>query len=41
MEGVNVDEELISITQYQNYYAANAKTISAMDEMFKTVLGML
>lgn len=41
MEGVNIDEELINITLYQNYFAANSKAISTLDKMFDSVLQML
>lgn len=41
LEGVNVDEELINVTMLQNYFAANSKTISVMNEMFETIINLL
>lgn len=37
---VNKDEELVKLLEYQAAYAANAKVISAMNEMFDTILRM-
>lgn len=36
--GVNLDEELSQLIVIQTAYAASAKTISAIDDMFKTLL---
>ncbi len=41
IEGVNLDEELITITALQNYYAANSKTIDATNKMFDMILALL
>ena len=37
---VNKDEELVKLMEYQSAYSANAKVISAMNEMFDTILKM-
>lgn len=37
-EGVNLDEELIKLTTYQQSYAAAARMIKAADEMYQTLL---
>ena len=39
--GVNLDEELSNLIQYQRSYSANARVISAVDELFQTVLNIL
>jgi hypothetical protein len=36
--GVNIDEELANLIQIQNNYAASAKAIQAIEEMFNTLL---
>jgi len=41
VNGVSTDEELISLTQYQQAYSAAAKVISTADEMAKTLLDMV
>lgn len=41
LTGVNVDEELVSITQLQNSYAASARVISVVQNMFDTLEGLL
>ena len=38
---VNVDEELIELTKYQQAYAAAAQIISVTQEMMETVLGII
>ncbi|WP_321315704.1 FlgK family flagellar hook-associated protein [Halarcobacter sp.] len=37
---VNSDEEMINLMQYQAAYEANAKIITAVDEMLQTILNM-
>jgi len=37
---VSVDEELINLIRFQSGYTANAKVITTIDEMLKTVLGL-
>ncbi|NVJ52486.1 MAG: hypothetical protein HWD90_02235 [Campylobacteraceae bacterium] len=37
---VDPDEEMINLMQYQAAYTANAKIITAVDEMIQTLLGM-
>jgi flagellar hook-associated protein 1 FlgK len=39
--GVSIDEELVKLIQYQNAYAAAARVITAADELFETVIGMM
>ena len=41
LTGVNIDEELASILVFQNSYAASARVISAAQELFDTLLGIL
>jgi flagellar hook-associated protein 1 FlgK len=36
--GVNIDEEMASLVQIQNNYAASAKAIQVIEEMFNTLL---
>jgi flagellar hook-associated protein 1 FlgK len=36
--GVNIDEEMASLLQYQRAYQANARVISAVDEMLDTLV---
>ncbi|WP_409421750.1 flagellar hook-associated protein FlgK [Pseudaeromonas sp. ZJS20] len=40
ISGVNLDEEAANLVVYQNIYSANAKVLSAADELFDTVLNM-
>jgi flagellar hook-associated protein 1 FlgK len=40
ISGVNIDEELTNLMKFQTGYAANAKIISAVDQMLDTLLGM-
>lgn len=37
---VNIDEELTNLIRYQTGYSANAKVVTAIDEMISTLLGM-
>ncbi len=37
---VSIDEELVNLIKYQSGYSANAKMISAIDEMINTLLGI-
>ncbi|MGE3622573.1 MAG: flagellar basal body rod C-terminal domain-containing protein, partial [Bdellovibrionales bacterium] len=39
--GVNVDDELVSLTTLQNSYAASAHVISTISEMFKDLLAII
>ena len=41
LTGVNIDEELASILVFQNSFAASARVISAAQELFDTLLGIL
>ena len=36
--GVNVDEEMANLLVLQNAFAANARVITAIQEMFQTLL---
>lgn len=38
MEGVNLDEELVKLTSYQQAYSAAARMIRAADEMYQALL---
>ena len=38
IEGVNLDEELVKLTQYQQAYNAAARMVTVADEMFDTLL---
>lgn len=40
-QGVNLDEEAINLTRYQQAYQASAQIISTADEMFQTILGAI
>ncbi len=40
VSGVDMDEELVDLMKYQTAYQANAKVITAIDEMINTLLGM-
>ena len=37
---VSVDEELVNLIRFQSGYSANAKIVTAIDEMINTLLGM-
>jgi flagellar hook-associated protein 1 len=39
-EGVNMDQEMISLTTYQQAYSASARLVQATQDMFTTLLGM-
>ena len=39
-EGVNVDQEMISLTTYQQAYSASARLISATQDMFTALMGI-
>ena len=39
--GVNIDEELANLIQIQNNYAASAKTIQVIEEMFNTLIASI
>ena len=41
VEGVNIDEELIHLTTYQNAYSANARMIQATKDLFDVLIGIL
>ena len=36
--GVNLDEELTALTSYQQAYAAGARLLSVVDQMYKSLL---
>lgn len=40
LEGVNVDEEMANLVVYQNAYAASARVVTTINEMFDTLLGI-
>lgn len=41
VSGVNVDEEAISLLQFQRAYQANARFISVVDELYQTLLTLV
>jgi flagellar hook-associated protein 1 FlgK len=41
VEGVNLDEELIALTTYQQAYNASARLIQAASEMYETLVNMV
>ncbi|WP_321404264.1 flagellar hook-associated protein FlgK [Maridesulfovibrio sp.] len=41
VSGVNVDEELVNLTKYQQQYQAACQIISVTQEMFETILGVM
>ena len=41
VEGVNIDEELVHLTTYQQAYSANARMIQAAKDVFDVLLGIL
>ncbi len=41
VEGVNLDEELIKLTTYQQSYNASARLITAVKDMFDTLINMV
>ena len=40
-EGVNLDEELVMMTTYQQAFNASARLIQAAKDMYDTLLGMI
>src|SRR5262249_42111413 len=38
--GVNLDEELMALTQYQQAYAAGARILTVVDQLYQTLLQM-
>ena len=38
-QGVNLDEEAVNLTRYQQAYQASAQIISTADQLFQTILG--
>ncbi len=40
VEGVNLDEELVNLTTYQQAYSASARLIQAVKDMYNTLLNM-
>ena len=40
-EGVNLDEELVKMTQYQQAYAAASRMMQAANELYDTLLRMV
>ena len=41
MEGVNIDEELIHLTTYQQAYNANARMIQAAKDLFDILANII
>jgi flagellar hook-associated protein 1 FlgK len=41
VSGVNLDEEALSLVQYQRAYQASAKLITTLSEMTETLLGII
>ena len=41
VEGVNLDEELVNMTTYQQAFNASARVITAAKDMYDALLGML
>lgn len=41
VSGVSIDEELTQLIRFQNAYAAAARVITAADELFESVIGMM
>jgi flagellar hook-associated protein 1 len=40
-EGVNLDEELVLMTTYQQAFNASARLIQAAKDMYDTLMGMV
>jgi flagellar hook-associated protein 1 FlgK len=40
-EGVNLDQELVNLTTYQQAYSASARLVTATSDMFSTLLTMM
>lgn len=41
VQGVNMDEELANLMQFQQYYTANSKVITAIDKLYDALLQMV
>ena len=41
VEGVNIDEELVNLTTYQQAFAASARMIQATNDLFDTLVNMI
>jgi flagellar hook-associated protein 1 FlgK len=41
LSGVNIDEELLKLTQYQRAYEAATRVINVSDELIETILGIV
>jgi flagellar hook-associated protein 1 FlgK len=41
VEGVNLDQELVNLTTYQQAYSASARLITAAQDMFSTLMNMV
>jgi flagellar hook-associated protein 1 FlgK len=41
VEGVNIDEELVRLTTYQQAFSASARLIQAADELFDTLVNLI
>jgi len=41
VEGVNIDEELVNLTTYQQAYSANARMLQATKDVYDALLGIL
>jgi flagellar hook-associated protein 1 FlgK len=41
VEGVNLDQELVNLTTYQQAYSASARLVTATQDMFSTLLTMV
>jgi flagellar hook-associated protein 1 FlgK len=41
VEGVNLDEELINLTTYQQAFNASARLITASQDLYDTLIGMM
>ena len=41
VEGVNLDEELVNLTTYQQAFSASARMIQAASELFDTLLSIV
>ncbi|HEY2659888.1 MAG TPA: flagellar hook-associated protein FlgK [Caulobacteraceae bacterium] len=41
VEGVNLDQELVNLTTYQQAYSASARLVTASQDMFTALIGMM
>ena len=41
VEGVNLDQELVNLTTYQQAFSASARLVTATQDMFSALLTML